>query len=110
MATAAAFGDRGVRFLGVVYQDDPAFSIAFLDELGWGDNYEYVTDPGSRAAIALGVFGVPETFFIDPNGIVVGKISGESDALLLGATIDQILQGGRPGEHTAGTVQSQPDP
>ena len=57
VATAAAFGDRGVRFLGVVYQDDPAFSIAFLDELGWGDNYEYVTDPGSRAAIALGVFG-----------------------------------------------------
>lgn len=108
LATANAFADRGVRFLGVVYQDDPKHAAAFLDELGWGTNYEYVVDPGSRAAIAFGVFGVPETFFINGDGIIVGKISGESDALLLGATIDQILGGGQPGDHTAGTIQSQP--
>lgn len=110
VATAAAFEDQGVKFLGVVYQDDPEYASAFLDELGWGENYDYFIDPGSRAAIALGVFGVPETFFIDRDGIIVGKISGESDALLLGSTIDQILAGGRPGDHNAGTIQSQPDP
>lgn len=54
------------------------------------------------------MFGVPETFFIDHDGIIVGKISGESNALLLGSTIDQILKGVRPGDHTAGTVQSEP--
>lgn len=108
VATAAAFEDKGVSFVGVVYQDrrDPA--VAFLDELGWGDNYRYVIDPGSRAAIAFGVFGVPETFFIDRDGVVVGKITGESDAVLLGTTLDQILAGQRPGEQTAGTVQSGP--
>ena len=108
IATSTAFNDRGVVFVGVVYQDDPDFAIAFLDELGWGENYEYVMDPGSRAAIAFGVFGVPETFFIDGDGIIAGKISGESDALLLGSTLDQILAGGQPGDHTAGTVQSGP--
>ena len=109
LASATAFEDLGVRFVGVVYQDDPDQAAGFLDELGWGENYEYVTDPGSRAAIAFGVFGVPETFFIDHDGIIVGKISGESDALLLGSTIDQILDGIRPGAHTAGTVQSKPE-
>ncbi|MGH8873190.1 MAG: TlpA family protein disulfide reductase [Acidimicrobiia bacterium] len=108
LATADAFHDRGVRFVGVVYQDDPVQAAQFLDELGWGDDYEYVTDPGSRAAIGFGVFGVPETFFIDASGIIVGKITGESDALLLGNTLDHILEGARPGEHTAGTVQSGP--
>lgn len=108
VATATAFRARGVTFVGVVYQDDPESAIGFLDELGWGDNYHYVVDPGSRAAISFGVFGVPETFFIDPEGIIVGKITGESNAVLLGTTLDQILAGDRPGEHTAGTVQSGP--
>ena len=108
VATAAAFEEAGVVFVGVVYQDDPDAAIGFLDELGWGANYQYVVDPGSRAAIAFGVFGVPETFFIDPEGTVVGKIIGESNVILLGSALDQILAGGRPGEHTAGTVQSGP--
>jgi len=108
IAASAAFNDQDVVFVGVVYQDDPDHAAAFLDELGWGGSYQYVVDPGSRAAIAFGVFGVPETFFVDPDGIIVGKITGESDALLLGSTLDQILAGGRPGEHTAGTVQSRP--
>lgn len=109
IATAAAFEDEGVAFVGVVYQDRREPAISFLDELGWGDNYQYVVDPGSRAAIAFGVFGIPETFFIDAEGRVVGKITGESDAVLLGTTLDQILAGEQPGEHTAGTVQSNPD-
>lgn len=109
VATASAFEDRGVSFVGVVYQDRRESATAFLDELGWGDNYEYVIDPGSRAAIAFGVFGVPETFFINRDGVVVGKITGESNAVLLGSTLDEILAGRRPGEQTAGTVQSGPE-
>lgn len=109
ISTAEAFEDRGVRFVGVVYQDDPKSATAFLDELGWGENYDYVTDPGSRAAISFGVFGIPETFFINRDGIIVGKISGESNALLLGSTLDEIIRGGQPGDQTTGTIQSQPD-
>lgn len=109
VATAEAFADVGVRFVGVVYQDDPNSAIAFLDELGWGgNNYEYAVDPGSRAAIAFGVFGVPETFFINPKGLIVGKIIGQTNAILLGSSLDQILRGEQPGERTVGTVQNSP--
>lgn len=76
VATAEAFANSGVRFVGIVYQDDPTQAIGFLDELGWGRDYEYVTDPGSPAAISFGVFGIPESFFIDPKGLIVGKIIG----------------------------------
>lgn len=108
VATNDAFQDLGVTFIGVVYQDSPEAAVRFLDELGWGTNYEYVTDAGSRTAIAFGLFGIPETYFIDRDGVIVGKISGEADAMILGTTLDQILAGERPGEQTVGTVQTGP--
>ncbi len=108
VATSGAFAEVGVSFVGVVYQDDPDQAIAFLDELGWGDNNQYVVDPGSRAAIAFGVFGVPETFFINRQGVISGKIIGQTNAILLGTTLDQILRGEQPGERTVGTVQNVP--
>ena len=108
VAAAQAFAAAGVRFVGVVYQDDPAAATAFLDELGWGDGYEYVIDASSRTALSFGVYGVPETFFIDPAGVIVGKIIGQTEAILLGTTLDQILRGEQPGERTVGTVQSGP--
>lgn len=107
VATAEAYRDSGVKFVGIVYQDDPASARGFLDELGWG--YDYVLDPESRAAIAFGVFGVPETFFVDPQGVIVGKITGQSNAVLLSQSIDAIREGAAPGERTVGTVQSSPD-
>ncbi|MGH8925631.1 MAG: TlpA family protein disulfide reductase [Acidimicrobiia bacterium] len=109
VATADAFSQSGVSFVGVVYQDDADQAIAFLDELGWGgSNYEYAVDPGSRAAIAFGVFGVPETFFINPEGVITGKMIGQTNAILLGSTLDQILRGEQPGERTVGTIQAGP--
>lgn len=108
VATAAAYEPADVRFVGVVYQAQPEDAINFLDELGRGDDYVYVTDPGSQAAIAFGVFGVPETFFVDRDGVIVGKITGPSNALFLGSTIDQVLRGERPSHLTAGTIQSGP--
>ena len=60
LAAAKAYRDRGVQFVGVVYQDRKATATAFLDEMGRGGrNYSYVSDPGSRMAIDFGVFGVP---------------------------------------------------
>lgn len=106
VTTAAAYEDRGVRFIGIVYQDRPRSAIAFLDELGRG--YDHVTDPDSRAAIDFGVFGVPETFFVDRNGTIVAKITGESTADVLAATLEDILAGRRPSSRVLGEVQPQP--
>lgn len=35
-------------------------------------------EPGGRSALDFGVYGVPETFVVDANGIVVLKLIGEA--------------------------------
>lgn len=107
VATANAWSARNVRFVQIAYDDRPVDTEAFLDELGRSPETLYLTDQESRAAIAFGVRGVPETFFIDASGVVQGKISGESNALLLSETIDTMLSGGTPGEQTVGEVQTR---
>ena len=106
--TATVYQDRGVRFAGVAFQDRPEAANAFLDDLGRSEITEYLDDPGSRAAISFGVFGVPETFFVDPEGIIVAKVVGASDSLLLASTLDGILAGDQPGEQVVGDTQSGP--
>ena len=108
VAVAEGFGDSGVRFVQVAFQDDAADANDFLDELGRSQSTLYLDDPDGRASIAFGVFGVPETYFIDGEGVVVGKVQGESNALLLGQTIDAIRRGEDPGERVVGDVQSAP--
>jgi cytochrome c biogenesis protein CcmG/thiol:disulfide interchange protein DsbE len=91
IAAQAAYRDQGVQFVGVVYQDEPAAAVDYLDQLGWGPGYLYVLDPGSRAAVEFGVYGVPETFFVDGEGRIVDKITGPATAGALAATLDGIL-------------------
>lgn len=90
---AAVYGDRGVHFVGVLYQDDEAQAVSFLDELGRGVDYSYVTDHDSRATVELGVFGVPETYFVDADGVVRGRVQGEVSPALLVETIEDLLAG-----------------
>jgi cytochrome c biogenesis protein CcmG/thiol:disulfide interchange protein DsbE len=108
-STANAFGDDGVTFVQIAYQESPPNSIDYLETAGRSEHAYYLADPGSRTAIAYGVFGIPETFFIDEDGLVVGKIIGESDALTLGATIDAIKRGESPGQSVTGDTQQRPD-
>ena len=108
VATADAFYDEGVVMVLISYQEKPEDSLAWLEEVGTSPVQIYLQDPGSRTAIAYGVFGIPETFFINEEGIVVGKIIGESDAFVLGATIDAILRGEKPGQSVTGDTQQKP--
>ncbi len=41
-----------------------------------GQSYASVNDRGARTAIDFGVYGVPETFFIGPDGVVAYKHIG----------------------------------
>lgn len=86
------YRDRGVVFLGVLYQDTVENARAYMTELG-GD-WPTVLDPGSETAIDYGVFGVPETFFIAPDGTVVHKQIGESSYDLLVSRIEGLLRRG----------------
>ena len=107
-AAADAFSDREVVIVEIAYQDEADVAIDFLDEFGRSDAAIYLADPGGRAAIAYGVFGIPETFFVATDGTVVGKAIGATDALTLGTTIDAVLRGERPGQDVLGNTFTGP--
>ncbi len=90
-AVAEAFAASGVRMFQVAYQDRDEDAIAFINEMGVSPFVRYVADPGSRTAISYGVFGVPETYFVGPDGTVTQRITGPSNALMLGEELDRIL-------------------
>jgi cytochrome c biogenesis protein CcmG/thiol:disulfide interchange protein DsbE len=68
------YRDAGVVVVGVEFQDDRPAALAYL--AGTGTSWPAVDDPGSRTALAYGVFGIPETFFIGPDGRVAAKQVG----------------------------------
>lgn len=107
--TAAGYQDLGVTFVGVLVQDRADHGLDFLAELGRGEPYVYVVDQGSRASLEFGLLGVPETFFVDRDGTIVGKVSGPVNTPLLTATLDAILLGraGDLGVVKTGEVQNR---
>lgn len=107
-AAANAFAERDVVIVEIAYQDEADTALAFLDEFGRSEAAVYLADPGGRTAIAYGVFGIPETFFVAADGTVVGKAIGATDALTLGTTIDAVLRGERPGQDVLGDTFTGP--
>jgi cytochrome c biogenesis protein CcmG/thiol:disulfide interchange protein DsbE len=69
---------RDSRFVivGLAYRDDPADTAAYLDELG--NPYRAVAiDRQGAVGVSFGLTGVPETYVIGPDGVVVKKVTGE---------------------------------
>jgi cytochrome c biogenesis protein CcmG, thiol:disulfide interchange protein DsbE len=61
--------------VGLDWKDDPAAAKAWLTQLG--NPYQVVAVDGSgREAIDWGVYAAPETFLVNPQGIVVYKQTG----------------------------------
>ncbi|MGQ0561434.1 MAG: TlpA family protein disulfide reductase [Gemmatimonadota bacterium] len=87
---AQKYGPRGVRFIGIAYNDRPEDSKRWLDELGRA--YPSLIDAGARTAIDYGVSGVPETFMVDRNGVVAFKKFGPITRAELRTKLDSLLQ------------------
>lgn len=90
---AADYANFDVTFFSVNTLDEEGQAIGFLDRFGRSDETLYGIDRGSDAAFSYGVAGLPETFFVDRDGIVVGKVIGPVTYELLTATIDRVLLG-----------------
>jgi len=61
--------------VGLDWKDDDAQARAWLTQLG--NPYAVVAvDHAGRTAIDWGVYGAPETFLVNPQGIVVYKVVG----------------------------------
>jgi len=63
--TWRAYRDRGIRFVGVNVQDTTGAARKFVEE--YGVSYPIVRDEDQTLARAMGMIGLPQTFFIDHN-------------------------------------------
>lgn len=67
--------DDRIRVVGINYKDKNANALRFLGELG--NPYAAVgVDPKGVAAIDWGVYGIPESFLVAPDGTIVFKQTG----------------------------------
>lgn len=68
----------GVHIVGLNYKDDNTKALAWLQELG--NPYAFnIVDKAGSLGLDLGVFGAPETFLVDRDGIVRYKRVGVID-------------------------------
>jgi cytochrome c biogenesis protein CcmG/thiol:disulfide interchange protein DsbE len=89
VAGAQRFAD--VVFLGVIYQDEENKVERFVRERG--ESYPSLMDADGKTAIAYGVYGVPETFFISPDGTIASKYVGPLTAGLLETFVQEARAG-----------------
>jgi len=86
-----------LRVVGINYKDDPANARRFLITLGVP--FAAVgSDPAGRAAVDWGVYGVPESFLVDGEGVIrlkwIGPLTGEALNNEIIPKIEAIKRGG----------------
>ena len=69
---------QGLRVVGIAYKDAPPNTQAFLTRLG-NPYAAALVDRDGRAGVELGVTGVPETYVIGRDGMVLAKHTGPLD-------------------------------
>ncbi len=95
--------EREVVFLGVDIQDNEEDARAFLQE--FGVTYMNGRDP-SKIAIDYGVWGIPETFFIDREGRITYKHVGGIEISTVEVKFDEALKGIVSAEEGKGEYRS----
>jgi len=85
------YRDQGVVFVGVNIQDEEENARAFIQE--FGITYPNGIDRGSRIAIDYGVWGLPETYFIDREGRITHKQIGALGWITIATKIEDALRG-----------------
>jgi cytochrome c biogenesis protein CcmG/thiol:disulfide interchange protein DsbE len=84
-----AYRDRGVMLVGVNIQDKEEPAKQFLAR--FGHSFPNAPDPVGRVSVDYGVYGVPETFFIDRKGRVRYKQVGAVTDEIMRVQIDKLL-------------------
>jgi cytochrome c biogenesis protein CcmG/thiol:disulfide interchange protein DsbE len=64
----------GLALVGIVFRDNSEAARAFMQRMGAG--WPAAMDPGEDIAERYGIYGPPETFFIDPEGVVAARQIG----------------------------------
>jgi len=82
--------DHGAILAGVDYEDKNTSGQAWLKKHGNPYN-TVVTDKDGRTAINFGLYGVPETYIIDKNGVIRYKQTGPMTPAIIKKTILPIV-------------------
>lgn len=83
--------DERWQMVGINHKDATKNALAFLSELG--NPYDIVgVDRQGRASIEWGVYGVPETFLVDAQGIIFYKHVGPINETKLRKVILPLLE------------------
>ena len=96
--------DKDMVFLGVAMQETEKDSRAFLDE--FKITYPNGADPSGKMAVDFGVWGIPESFFIDPQGRITYKHVGGIRAELVTAKLEEAQKGIASAQEGKGDYQS----
>lgn len=83
------YRSKPVEFVGVDIWDREQDARAYLKRYGVG--YPNGPDPGGTIAIDFGVRGIPEKFFIDPDGAIIRYFIGPMDPVTLSDVLDEML-------------------
>ena len=68
--------ETGLSIIGISYKDDSGQARAWLKE--YGDPYDFnVVDANGDLGVDLGVYGAPETFLVDADGVIRHKHVGD---------------------------------
>ena len=81
--------DGQVQFVGVVFQDTEEKILGFLSQRG--SSYPTLVDQQGKTAIAYGVGGVPETYFLDRNGVIRAKYAGPMNTEILTENLQKAM-------------------
>ena len=84
------YKDKGVMVVGVDIQDREEAAKKFLAQ--FGHSFPNAPDPAGRVAVDYGVYGVPETFFIDRKGRVRFKQVGALTDEIARQWLDRLLR------------------
>ena len=83
------YRDRGLVVVGVDMQDTPEAARAFIRQFQL--SFPNAPDDGGKVAVEYGVYGVPETFFVDRAGTIRAKHVGAVTDEVIRATLEPLL-------------------
>ena len=83
--------DKEMIFLGVALQDSDQASREFLKE--FNVTYPNGKDESGKIAVDYGTWGIPESFFIDPQGRITYKHVGAIRASLVLSKLEEAAKG-----------------
>ncbi len=86
------YKERGVVVLGVDIQDTEEAARKFMKQFSL--TFPNGPDPAGKVSVDYGVYGVPETFFIDRNGRIGKKHVGAVTETVFTGEVERLLKEG----------------